>query len=152
MLTKPTDAIILLYPSKLQTMKETREALGSFCSRCNLSIVEVITLDDEYDQLSMNRFVQAISHYTKPVALVTNKSMFGSILPLTLWSVLGIMSSNKITQSTRNFLTKMKDVAGKLCQDNTPDFHLLNCKEVGYLADWITEVRYFMERPKELRG
>ena len=146
MLTKPTDVIILLYPSNTQSAKNIRDSLGTFCTRCNLVIADIIALEDEYDHKSMKRFVETISHYLGPIALVTNRSIFGSIFPLTLWSILSIMDSTKITQSTRNFLNKVKDSVGKSCKTSTSDFYLLNCKETGFLADWITEVKYYMEQ------
>jgi len=149
MFTKPTDAIILLYPPQNQTVKELRQSVVDFCSTHDLVIANVIILDDEYDYMSMRLFVQAISYHISPVALVTNKNILRPIMPLILWSILCIMNSKEVVELTCNLLCKVQEESDTLvCQYNTNSFYMLTCKEVKYLADWMAKMHYTIERLK----
>jgi hypothetical protein len=98
------EAIILLYPSKTQTMKELRVSLSKFCKENNVVIVDIINPTDEYDYFTMRRLSQIIKYHSKPISLITNKNILTVIPPLTLWSVLETINAGKSIDLILDFL------------------------------------------------
>lgn len=150
--TSPKEAIILLYPHKLQSMKELRACLSEFCKDNDITIIDIINLCDEYDYLAMRRLSQLIRYSSKSISIITNRSILAAIPSLTLWSALEAINSSKPIDLTRNFLRELKESTAKEDSQNPEDFRLLNHKEVERMSDWLTDMHYAIMRDSSCRG
>lgn len=140
----PIEAIVLLYPSSTQTMKELRMSLSEFCSQNNLTVADIINLCDEYDYLSISRLSQIIRYNTKPISLVTNRNILTVIPPLTLWSVLETINSSRSIELSLESLRALKEGMGidRSEHKTSEGFRVIGHEEVGLISDWMSDLCY----------
>jgi hypothetical protein len=146
------EAIILLYPSKAQAMKELRKSLSEFCKDNGITIIDIINLRDEYDYLAMLRLFQIIKYSTKRISLITNRSILATVPSLTLWSMLESMPFPKTLALTRSFLQELKESEIKSDNHNSEDFRIVPYKKLERMSDWLNDMHYAMMRDDVGRG
>lgn len=151
--TPPTEAIILLYPSSTQTTKELRNSLSEFCKSHNISIIDIITLTDEYDYLAMRRLSQIIKYNTKHISLVTNRKLSITIAPLTLLSILETLNSPSSFGMVLDFLREFKEDSRASSNNQNPeDFRILRPQELQNISGRMSHMQYSIIRDSRDRG